>query len=45
MGQFHGDGDHAVAFNWNIEGGGYQMQRRTGCHLKKHIKKKYSNWL
>ena len=39
MGQFHGDGDLAVAFNWNIEGGGYQMQRRTGCHLKKHIKK------
>ena len=39
MGQFHGDGDLAVAFNWNIESRGYQMQRRTGCHLKKHIKK------
>jgi len=38
MGQFHGDGDGAVSFNWNIEDGGYQMQRRTGCHLGKNRK-------
>jgi len=40
MGQFHGDGDLAVAFNWNInrETLGYEVQRRTGCHLPKNIK-------
>ena len=40
MGQFHGDGDLAVAFNWNIGSDtlGYEVQRRTGCHLPEHIK-------
>ena len=39
MGQFHGDGDLSVAFNWNIgkETLGYEMQRRTACFLPQHI--------
>ena len=39
MGQLHGDGDLAVAFNWNIgsETLGYEMQRRTACFLPQHI--------
>ena len=39
MGQFHGDGDLAVGFNWNISyEGGYEVQRRTSCHLKENRK-------
>ena len=39
MGQFHGDGDLAVGFNWNIAyEGGYEVQRRTACHLKENRK-------
>ena len=39
MGQFHGDGDLSVAFNWNIgtDTMGYEVQRRTACFLPEHI--------
>jgi len=43
MGQLHGDGDGAVGFQWNIGvGGGYVVNRRTGCFLPKNKNKKCS---
>ena len=43
MGQLHGDGDGAVGFQWDIGvGGGYVVNRRTGCFLPKNKNKKCS---
>jgi len=43
MGQLHGDGDGAVGFQWDIgKGGGYVVNRRTGCFLPENKKKRCS---
>ena len=39
LGQFHGYPNSNPSFKWDVDRGGYEIRRRTACHLEDFLKK------